>query len=453
MTSQSRSTLKTYFNAGDQPTEAQFADLIDSAVNVVEDFSAETYADAVFVDSAGSDVTGKKGRVDRPFLTIDAALDELGAGGGAVYIGVGTFPPVTRAKIKDYTKFFGSGKPQSIGNSHLEGGTVIQGPLASFSSYVEFHDLGVDSGSNVCTALYAGVAQDGLSVNNLIPSLAEVVTGIVVSNVSAICQSDNAAVHCVLIESATDVTVSNITTTFGTHGVALKATFASLSNIRSYGSANDNMIIKSDPTSVCHDVTVTGLQMGAVAGDAGGLILASHHPDGLYNITVTGATATNTSYGVTFQHTDGIFGHINVDMEIISPLYGTVNLNSLPFPDSVFINGSPVVVQQVDSSGNPYFENGWTSLSASNEPASYYKANGRVYLAGHAVMTSVSPPALGTTIFTLPVGYRPAAVCRWPVVSNGTHASINVAPTGTVAYEIGDATGWIGLAGSFWVGP
>ncbi len=37
MTTQTRATLKSYFNTGDQPTEAQFADLIDSAVNVLDD--------------------------------------------------------------------------------------------------------------------------------------------------------------------------------------------------------------------------------------------------------------------------------------------------------------------------------------------------------------------------------------------------------------------------------
>lgn len=37
MTSQTRATLKSYFNTNDQPTEAQFADLIDSAVSVSEE--------------------------------------------------------------------------------------------------------------------------------------------------------------------------------------------------------------------------------------------------------------------------------------------------------------------------------------------------------------------------------------------------------------------------------
>jgi hypothetical protein len=37
MTAQSRTTLKTYFNDGDQPSEANFADLIDSVVNISDD--------------------------------------------------------------------------------------------------------------------------------------------------------------------------------------------------------------------------------------------------------------------------------------------------------------------------------------------------------------------------------------------------------------------------------
>ena len=33
MSIQSKTTLKSYFNTGDKPTEAQFADLIDSCYN------------------------------------------------------------------------------------------------------------------------------------------------------------------------------------------------------------------------------------------------------------------------------------------------------------------------------------------------------------------------------------------------------------------------------------
>jgi len=61
MTQVSRTTLKTYFNAGDVPTESQFGDLIDSAVNVVNDIVPPTTlvaGDANKVVAVKSDHTG-----------------------------------------------------------------------------------------------------------------------------------------------------------------------------------------------------------------------------------------------------------------------------------------------------------------------------------------------------------------------------------------------------------
>lgn len=42
MATQSRSTLKAYFNTGDRPTESQFADLIDSSLHLEEDRATQT---------------------------------------------------------------------------------------------------------------------------------------------------------------------------------------------------------------------------------------------------------------------------------------------------------------------------------------------------------------------------------------------------------------------------
>ncbi|MGQ3089133.1 hypothetical protein, partial [Flavobacterium sp.] len=42
MPTQSRTTLKGYFNTGDRPTESQFADLIDSALHKTEDRATPT---------------------------------------------------------------------------------------------------------------------------------------------------------------------------------------------------------------------------------------------------------------------------------------------------------------------------------------------------------------------------------------------------------------------------
>lgn len=42
MAAQGRTTLKSYFETGDKPTESQFADLIDSSLNLVDDANIKT---------------------------------------------------------------------------------------------------------------------------------------------------------------------------------------------------------------------------------------------------------------------------------------------------------------------------------------------------------------------------------------------------------------------------
>lgn len=56
MTAVSRTTLKTYFETGDKPTQAQFIDLIDSSLNLAETASQTIKSDVVV--SGGLSVTG-----------------------------------------------------------------------------------------------------------------------------------------------------------------------------------------------------------------------------------------------------------------------------------------------------------------------------------------------------------------------------------------------------------
>ncbi|KOS04791.1 hypothetical protein AM493_01075 [Flavobacterium akiainvivens] len=51
MATQNRTTLKTYFNTGDRPTQAQFVDLIDSAVTVNEDKATTLEAQTGSIDN------------------------------------------------------------------------------------------------------------------------------------------------------------------------------------------------------------------------------------------------------------------------------------------------------------------------------------------------------------------------------------------------------------------
>lgn len=54
MAQQNRTTLKTYFNTGDTPTEAEFIDLIDSAHNIAEDGAPLTDATAFATAAQGA---------------------------------------------------------------------------------------------------------------------------------------------------------------------------------------------------------------------------------------------------------------------------------------------------------------------------------------------------------------------------------------------------------------
>jgi hypothetical protein len=79
------------------------------------------------------------------------------------------------------------------------------------------------------------------------------------------------------------------------------------------------------------------------------------------------------------------------------------------------------------------FLNSWVNFDA-DRPARYYKDRGRVFLSG-----LVKSGTIGGTIFTLPVGYRPASVngLLFPVVSNGGFGFAAVFSSGVVQANTG----------------
>ncbi len=81
MTQVNRATLKSYFNTGDVPTEAQFADLIDSLVSILDDLPLEYVA---LVSQAG---------VGNP-PTATVIKNTTGATVSFTYNGVGSYSAV-----------------------------------------------------------------------------------------------------------------------------------------------------------------------------------------------------------------------------------------------------------------------------------------------------------------------------------------------------------------------
>lgn len=88
----------------------------------------------------------------------------------------------------------------------------------------------------------------------------------------------------------------------------------------------------------------------------------------------------------------------------------------------------------------PTLVNSWVNSGGSSVVAGYWKdAGGVVHLRGR-----VTGGALGTDIFTLPVGFRPWAKEEFPVVATGAFGAIAVLDSGQVQFIVGDpSTVWI----------
>ena len=103
--------------------------------------------------------------------------------------------------------------------------------------------------------------------------------------------------------------------------------------------------------------------------------------------------------------------------------------------------------QGIGAAGAPAFQNGWVNYDAVHEPAQYYvDPFRRVYLGG-----VVKSGTMSTTIFTLPVGYRPVTNAAIFGMMNATPAltRVDVNTDGTVVLNTGAGTAasWLDLEG------
>lgn len=108
---------------------------------------------------------------------------------------------------------------------------------------------------------------------------------------------------------------------------------------------------------------------------------------------------------------------------IVRWLYGNVNL-------TIAQGQLPAIekAHQVGASGEVAFGGTWANYGGSFEPAQYWKDYaGIVHLGG-----MVKSGTIGTTIFTLPAGYRPQTILTFAVFSNNAFGYCQVNPDGTV---------------------
>jgi hypothetical protein len=177
------------------------------------------------------------------FASLDAAIAAL-SDGDSLYIPVGTFGPLSATLTKGI-KFYGAKKPSiNAGRTALEKGSIIKGPLIHNADGVEFHNLGVDSGSAVCTALYAGVAQEGLICTVTYATAQH--TGFRARNVVSLCKDRTSAVHAFAVERHTCPDIIGVETMYGTHGQAYKTVYGNISHLYASRHGSEGVIIKRD---------------------------------------------------------------------------------------------------------------------------------------------------------------------------------------------------------------
>jgi hypothetical protein len=100
-------------------------------------------------------------------------------------------------------------------------------------------------------------------------------------------------------------------------------------------------------------------------------------------------------------------------------------------------DASSVSIQGVGEAGAPPFEGTWVdSGDSDNDPAGYTIINNVVYLVG-----VVKSGVIGTTVFTLPSGFRPTKRKVLTCVSNGALGVITILATGEVQVTVGNILG------------
>jgi hypothetical protein len=96
----------------------------------------------------------------------------------------------------------------------------------------------------------------------------------------------------------------------------------------------------------------------------------------------------------------------------------------------------------VGDTGQPAFQNGWANYGGGHEAAGFYiDPWRRVFLCG-----LIQSGTVGTTIFTLPGGYRPRNIQLFDVQANAALARVDVNTDGTVVATSGSNV-WFQLNG------
>jgi hypothetical protein len=429
--------------------------------------------------------------------------------------------------------FAGSKMPSvNAGSTALEKGTIIQGVFSIEAHNASVSDLGVDVGSDYCTAVGATAGLEGLDVTGLgtFPSPTNPWKGFRAENIQVLGQSPTTVAHAFLIDYVDGAFIKNIHTKYNEHGIVFKALNTTASGLWATDHYADGLIIRSSYYANESNSNYSGINITAtVQGGGGGLRISAEDaymnnenisdvyvnnttygfwttgtaPWGNSGMNLTNANVTNIGSGgygpgvgyqidpttdhltmnnVTAQHglstgfvvargatnikinnanslTNAGYGYAvdslstkitnsNSNSNTAGGLYVTtaVSVDGSTFSDGITVSGGGKIINPnvPFTPVHPTLLNSWVYFG--NGPdVFWWQDYGRVRLMG-----LIKSGTLSTTIFTLPVGFRPATNKRFPVScwngTTGVYGELLIASTGDVSLQYG-ANGYLSLDG------
>lgn len=300
------------------------------------------------VEINGSDITGRRGRRDRPFRTADAAYDAA-LPGDFVKVGIGAFLSPTPSKIKASVNFSGSGQMYHNGRTGVPPTRLIGSGTRFVSTFlvpytvdhIAFSSFGVDVGKDVCDSLYGGVGQDAFlcgAISTNTHNDATLRKGMFFSCISTLGNNPNNAKHGFLLEGCEGEHVSNINSAYCYATLVCKTVNGQWSDVTGTGGGTYGFIAKSDVYAHCEGLNINGLTLGSF----------------MFNRGATPATSSADGRGLTL-YTDDATGYPMKNINIANAVITRVSLGGLMSSGTVNkmrnINISNVVIDSSTHNG------------------------------------------------------------------------------------------------------
>ena len=328
--------------------------------------------ETAYVSVDGNDSTAELGNIDKPYLTIDGALNNnSGVEFLLIDIGLGSFQSPSEASLRDNLILKGKGKPDfnyevqvdsyDVINitepTHLVGGTILYGPILCIAkNNVQWYDLGVDCGSDWADTYNAGqpsaagallIAQlynDPTSPDGYHPPQTQSPpnTNCILKNISVLAMAGS--YHTVLLESQLYPIVDNLTSMHGVWNLVVKSIGGNFTNLTLVGSSDAGLYCKSSYYAYFKNSNFFNVNISSFDGNQSGCgiqIGGENYIDTFSGLTLSNFNINRTNGGIKCYNPTGSteIKYINISNGLIQNCSGiAIDSNDCPLLYSNFEN-------------------------------------------------------------------------------------------------------------------